>query len=112
PDATVVLIAGSDNAEVARLVEGVEVATVPIGEPLETVRRLRRLELDVLLDFGQWTRVEALCSFFSGARYTIGFDTPGQRRHYCYDSTVRHSADVHELENYRRLARRLGVESA
>jgi lipopolysaccharide heptosyltransferase III len=111
PDATVVLVAGRDNADVARLVGGVEVVTVPIGEPLETIRRLRALDLDVLLDFGQWTRVEALCSFLSGARYTIGFETPGQRRHYCYDSTVRHSADVHELENYRRLAGRLGVES-
>jgi heptosyltransferase-3 len=111
PDATVVLAAGRDNADVARLVGGVEVVTVSIGAPLEAIRRLRALELDVLLDFGQWTRVEAVCSFLSGARYTIGFETPGQRRHYCYDSTVRHSADVHELENYRRLAGRLGVES-
>src|SRR5205085_1245277 len=70
PDATVVLVAGRDNADVARLVGGVEVVTVPIGEPLETIRRLRALELDVLLDFGQWTRVEALCTFLSGARYT------------------------------------------
>ena len=111
PDATVFLIAGRDNAEVARLVEGVEVVTVPIDEPLETIRRLRELELDVLLDFGQWARVEAICSFLSGARFTVGFETPGQRRHYCYDSAVRHSGDVHELENYRRLAERLGVES-
>jgi heptosyltransferase I len=96
---------------VARLVDGVEVVTAPIDEPLAAVRRLRGLKLDVLLDFGQWTRVEALCSFLSGARFTIGFETPGQRRHYCYDSTVRHSADVHELENYRRLAERFGVES-
>jgi ADP-heptose:LPS heptosyltransferase len=111
PDATVFLVAGRDNAEVARLVGGVEVVAVPIGEPLEAIRRLRELELDVLVDFGQWTRVEAICSFLSGARFTIGFETPGQRRHYCYDSTVRHSADVHELENYRRLAGRLGVAS-
>jgi heptosyltransferase III len=111
PDATVVLVAGPDNADVARLVGGVEVATVPIDEPLETIRRLRALALDVLLDFGQWTRVEALCSCLSGARFTIGFETAGQRRHYCYDSTVPHSADVHELENYRRLAGLLGVES-
>ena len=111
PDATVFLVAGRDNAEVARLVGGVEVVTVPIGEPIEAIRRLRELRLDVLLDFGQWTRVEAICSFLSGARFTIGFETPGQRRHYCYDMTVRHSGDVHELENYRRLAGSLGVES-
>jgi ADP-heptose:LPS heptosyltransferase len=111
PVATVLLIAGRDNAEVARLIEGVEVVTLPIHEPVEAIRRLRALSLDVLLDFGQWSRVEAICSLLSGARFTIGFDTPGQRRHYCYDVTVRHSGDVHELENYRRLAASVGVES-
>jgi heptosyltransferase-3 len=111
PEATVFVIAGRDNVDVGRLMEGVEVVTLPIDEPLEAIRRLRGLSLDVLLDFGQWTRVEAICSFFSAARFTIGFDTPGQRRHYGYDSTVRHSGDVHELENYRRLAASIGVDS-
>jgi ADP-heptose:LPS heptosyltransferase len=111
PAATVFVIAGRDNVDVGRLIEGVEVVTLPIDEPLEAIRRLRALSLDVLLDFGQWTRVEAICSFFSAARFTIGFDTPGQRRHYCYDTTVRHSGDVHELENYRRLVAAIGVDS-
>jgi ADP-heptose:LPS heptosyltransferase len=111
PEATIFVLAGRDNAEVARLIEGVEVVVLPIDEPLSAVRRLRSLDLDVLLDFGQWTRVEAICSFLSGAGFTIGFETPGQRRHYCYDATVRHSGDVHELENYRRLAGRFGVAS-
>jgi heptosyltransferase-3 len=111
PNATVFVIAGDDNAEVAGLIEGIEVVTVRIGEPLAAVRRVRALSLDVLLDFGQWTRVEAIYSFLSGARFTVGFDTPGQRRHYCYDAAVPHSGDVHEVENYRRLAAALGVQS-
>ena len=111
PTANVFVIAGRDNAEVAHLLEGVEVVTLPIESPVEVIRGLRALSLDVLLDFGQWTRVEAICSFLSSARFTIGFDTPGQRRHYCYDCTVRHSSEVHELENYRRLAAAIGVRS-
>lgn len=111
PEAETILFAGSDNRDVARLVEGVEVVVLPMGEPWEAARRLRARRLDVLLDFGQWTRVEALCALLSGARWTIGFETPGQRRHYGYDETVPHLRDVHELENYRRLAARLGVES-
>lgn len=111
PDAKVFVIAGHDNAEVARLIENVEIVTLPIGNPLAAARTLRRLELDVLLDFGQWSRIEALCSLLSGARYVVGFETPGQRRHYCYDATVRHSGEVHELENYRHLAASIGVES-
>jgi heptosyltransferase III len=111
PQAQTILFAGRDNRDVARLLGGVEVVALPMGEPWKAVRRLRSRHLDVLVDFGQWTRVEALCALFSGARYTLGFETPGQRRHCCYDETVLHSDDVHELENYRRLAARLGVES-
>jgi heptosyltransferase-3 len=111
PEAETILFAGRDNRDVARLVEGVEVVALPMGEPWEAVRRLRARRLDVLADFGQWTRVEALSALLSGARWTIGFETPGQRRHYGYDETVRHADDVHELENYRRLVARLGVES-
>jgi heptosyltransferase III len=111
PEADTILFAGDDNRDVAQLVEGVEVVALPMGEPWEAVRRLRARRLDVLADFGQWTRVEALCALLSRARYTIGFETPGQRRHYGFDETVRHAGDVHELENYRRLAARLGVES-
>jgi ADP-heptose:LPS heptosyltransferase len=111
PEAETILFAGQDNRDVARLVDGIEVVALPMGEPWEAVRRLRARRLDVLADFGQWTRVEALCALLSRARYTIGFETPGQRRHYGYDETVRHAGDVHELENYRRLAARLGVES-
>lgn len=111
PDAETILFAGDDNRDVARLLDGIEVVPLPMGSPWQAVQRLRAMHLDVLADFGQWTRVEALCALLSGARFTIGFDTPGQRRHWCYDDTVRHAADVHELENYRRLAARLGVES-
>lgn len=111
PGAETILFAGRDNRDVARLVPGVEVVALPMGEPWEAVRRLRERRLDVLADFGQWTRVEALLACLSRARWTIGFETPGQRRHHCYDETVRHADDVHELENYRRLAARLGVES-
>jgi heptosyltransferase III len=111
PEAETILFAGEDNRDVARLADGVEVVTLPMGSPWQAVRLLRARRLDVLVDFGQWTRVEAICALLSGAHFTIGFDTPGQRRHRCYDETVRHAADVHELENYRRLAARLGVES-
>ncbi len=39
----------------------------------------------------------------SGARYTVGFDTPGQRRSRGYDRTVEHRADRHETANFRAL---------
>ena len=90
--------------------DSVRVVVLP-WQALGPVRSLRKEKLDVLLDLGQWTRLEAICSFLSGARYTLGFATPGQRRHFAYDEAVAHCSDVHELENYRRLVARFGVES-
>jgi ADP-heptose:LPS heptosyltransferase len=48
---------------------------------------------------------------FSQASFTVGFQTRRQYRHYGYDLSVEHSSEVHELENYRRLLRALGVET-
>jgi len=110
PTAEVVLFSGVDNQAIARLIPGVKVVALPMTKPWSVVRRLRSEQLDVLLDLGQWTRVDAICSFLSRARYTIGFETPGQHRHFAYDATVRHSDVVHELENFRRLVGELGVE--
>lgn len=111
PSAEVVIFAGPDNVDAANLVPGVRVVRLPTAQPWGTIRRLRAERADLLLDFGQWTRLEGLYSVLSRARWTAGFETPNQRRHYAYDATVLHSNEVHELENYRRLVAVLGIES-
>jgi heptosyltransferase-3 len=111
PDAEVVLFAGADNVALARLVPGVRIVELPAARPWAALPKLRRERLDALLDFGQWSRVEALYAALSGARWTAGFATLGQRRHYAYDATVSHSAAVRELDNFRRLVATLGVQS-
>jgi ADP-heptose:LPS heptosyltransferase len=110
PDAEIVLFAGADNADLARLVPGVRVVELAASRPWRTLPRLRAERLDALIDLGQWTRLEALYAGLSGARWTAGFATPGQRRHYAYDATVSHSSDVRELDNFRRLVALLGLE--
>ena len=111
PDAEVVLFAGPDNHELAELVDGTRVIELPAAKPWIVIPRLRGQRLDALVDLGQWTRVEAVYSALSGARWTAGFATPGQRRHHAYDAVVPHSARVHELDNFRRLVGLLGVDS-
>ena len=111
PDADVILFGGPENVDVAGLVRGARAVRLPTDKPWATVPLLRSQRLDLLVDFGQWTRLEGLYAALSRASWTLGFETPGQRRHYAYDATVRHSNDVHELENYRRLVRVLGIES-
>src|SRR6187401_45704 len=60
PEARVVIFAGADNAGIAKLVEGAVVVELPTARPWAALPLLRAERLDALLDFGQWTRLEAL----------------------------------------------------
>jgi heptosyltransferase III len=111
PDAEVVLFAGPVNLPVARLIEGVTPVELRLSSPASAVRAIRAQRLDAIVDFDQWPRVEPVYCLLSGAGWRAGFRSPGQHRHYAFDAAVDHSDAVHELENYRRLARLLGVES-
>ena len=66
--------------------------------------------LDVCVDCGSWPRLDALLVVLSGARWTVG-----RRRAAAPPLRVRlrraHSSTDHELENFRRLVRSLGVDS-
>ncbi len=111
PTKRILLFAGSSNYELACLLGGLdEVIKLPLGNPVEAIRKMRACRLDALCDFGPWPRINAVYSLFSGARFTLGFRTAGQYRHYTYDRIVDHSAAVHELENQRNLVRPLGVD--
>jgi ADP-heptose:LPS heptosyltransferase len=111
PDAEVVVFGGADNADIARLVPDVRTTQLATARPWAAIPRLRAERLDAIIDFGQWTRLEALYAALSGASWKAGFDTPGQDRHYAYDATVLHSADRSELANYRELISTIGVTS-
>lgn len=111
PDAELVVFGGPENVDIATLAPGVRVVRLSTAKPWSAIPQLRRERLDVLLDFGQWTRLEALYAALSRAGWTCGFETDGQRRHYAYDQTVPHSGSVPEIENFRQLARQLRVES-
>jgi len=112
PKAQIILFSGSSNYQMGRLLPGVdEVVPLNINNPIAAVRLLRSRRVEVLCDFGPWPRINAICSALSGARFLIGFRTPGEHRHYAYDQAVEHSRRVHELENQRALVKALGVES-
>lgn len=70
---------------------------------------LRKLDsYDLLLDFGTWSRLNALISYVIKANVKIGFKRKNMFRHYIYDQIVEHVDHIHELENYRSLLRSLG----
>jgi ADP-heptose:LPS heptosyltransferase len=111
PGAQFVVVAGPENAGLAELIPRSRVLTLPTAHPWKAIPILRAERFDALIDFGQWTRVEALYTALSAASWTAGFETREQRRHYAYDATATHRDDVPELENFRELVSRLGIRS-
>lgn len=112
PSVEVYLITGEANAAAARLIDGVtEVVTLPMTKPWRALATMRRYRFDLLLDFGPWPRINAILAALARAQHTVGFRTKGQWRHFAYDRVVAHSRDVHEVDNYRRLAEAAGFPS-
>jgi ADP-heptose:LPS heptosyltransferase len=102
--AELVVFASRGNRAAVELFDGISaVVEVPLTRPLEAVRAIRSIAVDVMIDIGQWPRWYALLCAASRSRYTIGFATPGQARHHAYDAAVPHGSDVHELDNFQRL---------
>jgi len=113
PKLKITIFATSANVGVFELIDGWdELILVSITQPLVAIRQVRAHPVDVLLDTSQWPRIGALICALSGAKWTVGFKTKGQYRHYCYDLGVDHSSKTHELENFWALLAPLGIKSA
>ncbi len=110
PGARLFVVAGA-NGPVAELLPGVdEVIQIDARRPLAALTSLRRRgPFDILVDFGQWPRVDALLSALSGARFRVGFQTAGQYRHFAYDLTAEHRDDRHEADNFSALLECVGL---
>jgi heptosyltransferase-3 len=112
PDSRIVYFSPGGAGVAVKLIPGVDaIEPIEILKPLLAIRTLRKSKLDVIVDFTQWQRVTALYSGLSGAAYRLGFRSNGQHRHWLYDESVYHSADKHEIENFRALVRALGVKA-
>jgi heptosyltransferase III len=112
PEAKLTVFAGPTNAAVAKMLPDLdEMVRLEVMSPASSIRTLRRHPTDLLIDFGQWPRINALYLFLSKARCTVGFKTTGQHRHFIYDICVDHRNDRHELDNYRALLGAVGVVS-
>lgn len=113
PDARIIYFSTPSASEAAvKLIPGIdEIQPIEILKPLLTIQTMRKCKLDLMVDFTQWQRVTAFCSGLSGAGHRVGFRSDGQHRHWLYDESVPHSADAHEIENFRALVRALGVKA-
>ena len=104
-DSQFVWFVSASNRAFAQFLAGADpVLVLPLEAPWRAIPLLRERHLDVMIDFGPWPRVSAIFTALAHARFTIGFDTPGQARHFAFDAPVLHSSDRHEMENFHALA--------
>jgi ADP-heptose:LPS heptosyltransferase len=73
------------------------------------VKQLRGVKYEVVIDAGQWERINAIITCFARKDYSIGFKTKGQVKHIMYDAIAEHSRTKHELENFMDLLIPLGI---
>jgi heptosyltransferase-3 len=108
--ARVVMLVSRSNAGIVPLLPKCDASLVlPIFDLRRAIAMIRRQHFDLLIDANQWLRVSAIYCALAGAKHTTGFRTPGQYRHYAFDSVAVHSAERHEIENYRALVATAGI---
>lgn len=110
PDADLIHFCMNQNLAAAELIPWrARRVIVSLTEPSECIRRMRSERVDLLLDFTSWQRLTAFYTLMSGARFTVGFQSAGQRRSRGYDLAIEHRADRHEVDNFRALLRSLNI---
>lgn len=100
PEAALVFIADKSSSVIAPYLGADFVLLISIRNFLGSIKKIRRERFDLIFDFGAWSNIEALITYLSGSRYSIGFKTSGHYRHYLYDHVVEHSGKKHEYQNY------------
>jgi heptosyltransferase I len=73
------------------------------------IREIRKEEYDILIDAGQWERINSIIAALSRNQYSIGFKTKHQFKHLMFDSFVYHLKTKHELETFLDLLVPLGI---
>ncbi len=73
------------------------------------VKELRKTKYEVVIDAGQWERINSLITIFTKRDFSIGFRTKGQWKHVINDAIVEHSRTKHEVENFMDLLIPLGI---
>jgi heptosyltransferase III len=110
PVAKISVFLGSSNANMAVFMPGINVVLIPVTKLLKSIQLIRQEKCDVLIDFGQWPRLDAILSFFSDAHFTVGFNTAHQYRSFVYDVAIMHDNSVHEYCNFKNLVKAINID--
>jgi ADP-heptose:LPS heptosyltransferase len=103
-NSTIHLFVPSDYENVLLLIKKYDSFTkINLSNPIKTLGLVRKNTFDIFIDASQWARLPALISVLSKSRYTIGFKSKGQGKHFAFDKAVEHSSKVHEFLNLKGL---------
>jgi ADP-heptose:LPS heptosyltransferase len=80
----------------------------PVGF-FKFISNLRKEKYELIIDAGQWERINAIMTSLAKADFSIGFITGKQHKHYIYDRVVPHLKTKHELENFLDLLVPIGI---
>ncbi|MFD2442770.1 glycosyltransferase family 9 protein [Bacillus sp. CGMCC 1.16607] len=110
PNVNITLVCSNGNISAAKNIPNInQIIKFDMSNVWSSFLVLKKLKAyDLLLDFGAWSRLNAIISYVIKADYKIGFKRKNIFRHYIYDQTVEHTDHIHELENYRNLFSSLG----
>lgn len=112
PYAETVIFCGKTNFATFKMaLPEMNFITIPVGNPLKSIKIIREYSFDLFLDFGPWPRINSLLTHFSRSKYKVGFNSINQFRHYIYNEAVPHLNSCHEIDNLRRLVKSFGVDS-
>jgi heptosyltransferase I len=104
-DVKIILFVTDEVREIAEIMGSYdEIEGIELFNPLRAIKTLRSHPVDVFIDTAQWTRLNAIYTFFSKSKYKIGFKTKGQYKHFIFDFAAEHSNLTHELYNYKKLS--------
>ena len=99
PKMEIFFFSGKANYEIASLLAVDKVIVLSPFSCKNAVQKLSKENLDVLIDAEPWSRISAIFTYFSKAKFTIGFMSKRQFKHFCFDRIAKHQKNRHELEN-------------
>ena len=104
-DIKIILFVTDEVKEIAEIMGSSDnIVSIELFKPFKAIKTLRSYPVDVFIDTGQWTRLNAIFTFFSKSKYKIGFKTEGQYKHFIFDFAAEHSKLTHEVYNYKNLS--------
>ncbi len=112
PSATITYFTGEDNFNTASEIEGVDNTIRLFSNDLSKSMKIVKNagHFDLWIDFGAWSRFEAIMTQTAKASYKAGFKTEGEHRHFAYDKVADYSFDIHETANYAFLLSSIGIK--